>query len=40
MKSVLFDFKTSKEAWFETASQLYLKKINGFGILKSQLLKL
>ncbi len=30
MKSVLFDFKTSKEAWFETASQLYIKKINGF----------
>lgn len=30
MKSVLFDFKTSKEPWFETVSQLYLKKINGF----------
>ena len=29
MKSVLFDFKTSKEPWFETVSQLYLK-INGF----------
>lgn len=30
MKSVFFDFRTAKEAWFETASELYEKKINGF----------
>ena len=30
MKWVLFDFKTSKEAWFEQASELYLKKIKHF----------
>lgn len=30
MKFVLLDFKTTKEPWFEAASALYLKKINGF----------
>ena len=30
MKSVLFDFKTSKEPWFEEAKALYLKKISAF----------
>lgn len=30
MKSVLFDFKTSKELWFDEAKAVYLKKINGF----------
>ncbi len=30
MKSVLFDFKTSKEPWFDEAKAVYLKKISGF----------
>ncbi len=30
MKTVLFDFKTSKEAWFDEASLVYYKKINAY----------
>jgi 23S rRNA (pseudouridine1915-N3)-methyltransferase len=30
MKWILFDFKTSKEAWFEQALTLYLKKIKHY----------
>lgn len=30
MKTVLFDFKTSKEAWFDEASLVYHKKINAY----------
>lgn len=30
MKAVLFDFKTAKEEWFESASAVYLKKIKPF----------
>ena len=30
MKTVLFDFKTSKEAWFDEASLVYYKKINTY----------
>jgi 23S rRNA (pseudouridine1915-N3)-methyltransferase len=30
MKSVLFDFRTAKEEWFETAAQQYSKKISNF----------
>ncbi len=30
MKSVLFDFKTAKQNWFQDVSELYAKKINAF----------
>ena len=30
MKSVLFDFKTAKQNWFQDVSELYTKKINAF----------
>lgn len=43
MKSVLFDFKTSKEEWFEKALQQYSKKISyysDFSVVTLKTLKL
>jgi 23S rRNA (pseudouridine1915-N3)-methyltransferase len=34
MKWALYDFKTSKEPWFDTAEQLYLKKISAYAELE------
>jgi 23S rRNA (pseudouridine1915-N3)-methyltransferase len=34
MKWALYDFKTSKEPWFEAAEQLYLKKISNYAELE------
>lgn len=39
MKSILFDFKTAQESWFEQASQLYVKKIKHFTDFEIQSLK-
>ena len=39
MKSVLFDFKTAKEPWFEELQALYVKKINPYWPFEIQSLK-
>ncbi len=39
MKWVLYDFKSAKEAWFEEAEALYLKKINHYEKFEIQHLK-
>lgn len=39
MKWVLYDFKTSKEAWHEEAEKLYIKKIKPFVDFEVQHLK-
>ena len=39
MKWVLYDFKSAKEAWFEEAESVYLKKINHYEKFEIQHLK-
>ena len=39
MKWVLYDFKSAKEAWFEVAESVYLKKINHYEKFDIQHLK-
>ncbi len=39
MKSILIDFKTAKEPWFEELQALYVKKINPFWTFEVQSLK-
>ena len=39
MKTVLYDFKTSKESWFEQAASLYHEKINHYCQFEIQSLK-